>query len=187
MKRLFFLILGCICLALGCIGIVLPILPTVPFFLVTVFCFANSSRRLHDWFLSTPPVSKASGFLCATAWHDSFYKRWNPGLCHAADDGWIRTDAAEGALDPLRNPCGGVAVPCDLFRVWCENHSEGMRRSGTGRGQLRSVLVRKPMGASAPCKSSHRFFCSGSLRCETFLNMWKTPAPYLFPPHRGNK
>ena len=29
-KRLIFLILGCICLALGCIGIVLPILPTVP-------------------------------------------------------------------------------------------------------------------------------------------------------------
>lgn len=58
MKRLFFLILGCICLALGCIGIVLPILPTVPFFLVTVFCFANSSRRLHDWFLSTPLYQK---------------------------------------------------------------------------------------------------------------------------------
>ena len=58
MKRLFFLILGCICLALGCTGIVLPILPTVPFFLVTVFCFANSSRRLHDWFLSTPLYQK---------------------------------------------------------------------------------------------------------------------------------
>jgi hypothetical protein len=53
MKRLFFLILGCLCLALGCVGIVLPILPTVPFFLVTVFCFANSSQRLHSWFLGT--------------------------------------------------------------------------------------------------------------------------------------
>jgi hypothetical protein len=53
MKRLFFLLLGCLCLALGCVGIVLPILPTVPFFLVTVFCFANSSQRLHNWFLGT--------------------------------------------------------------------------------------------------------------------------------------
>jgi uncharacterized membrane protein YbaN (DUF454 family) len=53
MKRLFFLLLGCLCLALGCVGIVLPILPTVPFFLVTVFCFANSSQRLHSWFLGT--------------------------------------------------------------------------------------------------------------------------------------
>jgi hypothetical protein len=58
MKRVFFLLLGCLCLALGCVGIVLPILPTVPFFLVTVFCFANSSRRLHDWFLGTKLYKK---------------------------------------------------------------------------------------------------------------------------------
>jgi hypothetical protein len=58
MKRLFFLLLGCLCLALGCVGIVLPILPTVPFFLVTVFCFANSSKRLHDWFLGTKLYQK---------------------------------------------------------------------------------------------------------------------------------
>ena len=34
-------------------GIVLPVLPTVPFFLATVFCFANSSEKLHNWFLGT--------------------------------------------------------------------------------------------------------------------------------------
>ena len=44
LKQLIFLIIGCLSLALGCVGIVLPILPTVPFFLVTVFCFANSSQ-----------------------------------------------------------------------------------------------------------------------------------------------
>lgn len=53
LKRLIFLIAGCVCLALGCIGIVLPILPTVPFFLATVFCFSQSSQKLHDWFLGT--------------------------------------------------------------------------------------------------------------------------------------
>lgn len=37
LKRLIFLIVGCISLGLGCVGIVLPILPTVPFFLLTVF------------------------------------------------------------------------------------------------------------------------------------------------------
>lgn len=52
-KRLLYLILGCICLGIGCVGIVLPILPTVPFFLVTVFCFAKSSKKLHDWFIGT--------------------------------------------------------------------------------------------------------------------------------------
>ena len=52
-KRLLYLMIGFVCLGLGCIGIALPILPTVPFFLVTIFCFANSSKRLHNWFLHT--------------------------------------------------------------------------------------------------------------------------------------
>ena len=56
-KKLFFLILGCVCLILGGIGVVLPILP-VPFFLVTVFCFANSSKKLHDWFVGTDIYKK---------------------------------------------------------------------------------------------------------------------------------
>ena len=57
-KKLFFLVLGCVCLILGGIGVVLPILPTVPFFLVTVFCFANSSKKLHDWFVGTDIYKK---------------------------------------------------------------------------------------------------------------------------------
>ena len=52
-KRMIFLIIGCVCLALGCVGIVLPILPTAPFFLATVFCFSQSSQKLRDWFLGT--------------------------------------------------------------------------------------------------------------------------------------
>ncbi len=58
LKRMIFVALGCLCLALGCIGIVLPILPTVPFFLATVFFFANSSQRLHDWFIGTDLYKK---------------------------------------------------------------------------------------------------------------------------------
>ena len=57
-KRIVFIVLGSICLGLGCIGIALPILPTVPFFLATVFFYANSSRRLHDWFVSTKMYKK---------------------------------------------------------------------------------------------------------------------------------
>ena len=57
-KKIIFIVLGCVCLALGCIGIVLPILPTVPFFLVTVFCFANSSEKLHKWFTGTEMYKK---------------------------------------------------------------------------------------------------------------------------------
>lgn len=58
LKRIVFIVLGCLCLGLGCVGIVLPILPTVPFFLLTVFFFANSSEKLHSWFVSTKLYKK---------------------------------------------------------------------------------------------------------------------------------
>ena len=57
-KRLIFLILGLICLALGTVGVFLPILPTVPFYMETVFCFSQSSQKLHDWFISTKLYKK---------------------------------------------------------------------------------------------------------------------------------
>ena len=60
-KKAFFVTLGCISLALGTIGIVLPILPTVPFYLLTAFCFANSSERLHNWFIHTTVYKKYIG------------------------------------------------------------------------------------------------------------------------------
>ncbi|AHD02625.1 YbaN family protein [Leisingera methylohalidivorans] len=41
--------LGLFCVALAVIGIVLPLLPTVPFLLLAAFFFANSSERLHNW------------------------------------------------------------------------------------------------------------------------------------------
>ncbi len=57
-KRIIFIVLGSICLMLGTIGIMLPILPTVPFYLATVFFYANSSKKLHDWFLNTDLYQK---------------------------------------------------------------------------------------------------------------------------------
>jgi uncharacterized protein len=50
--RALWLIAGMICLFLGAIGIVLPILPTTPFFLASAACFCKSSSRMYNWLLS---------------------------------------------------------------------------------------------------------------------------------------
>ena len=52
-KRVAFMALGCISLALAVLGVVLPILPTVPFLALAAFCFAKSSDRLNNWLLNT--------------------------------------------------------------------------------------------------------------------------------------
>lgn len=51
--RLLFVFVGLVSLGLGVVGIVLPILPTVPFFILTTLCFAKGSKKFSDWFTST--------------------------------------------------------------------------------------------------------------------------------------
>jgi len=43
---------GLICVGLGTIGIVLPILPTTPFLLAAAACFCKSSTRMYNWLLN---------------------------------------------------------------------------------------------------------------------------------------
>lgn len=57
-KRIVFAALGMVCLGLGTVGVFLPILPTTPFYLLTLFFFANSSERLNTWFKGTKLYKK---------------------------------------------------------------------------------------------------------------------------------
>ena len=50
---ILYIMIGCISFRLGIIGVILPILPTVPFVLLAAFCFAKSSERLDGWFKNT--------------------------------------------------------------------------------------------------------------------------------------
>ena len=53
LRKLIFISSGFLTLALGTLGIFLPVLPTVPLYLLTLILFANSSRRLHSWYIQT--------------------------------------------------------------------------------------------------------------------------------------
>ena len=53
MKKMLYTVLGCIGVALGALGAVLPLLPTFPFLLLAAFGFARGSERLNHWFIGT--------------------------------------------------------------------------------------------------------------------------------------
>lgn len=53
MKKILYIILGCICVGLGAVGAVVPMLPAFPFLMLAAFCFARSSKKLDTWFRNT--------------------------------------------------------------------------------------------------------------------------------------
>lgn len=52
-KKLIYILVGIVSVILGTIGIILPILPTTPFYLLASFCFVRGSDRFDKWFKGT--------------------------------------------------------------------------------------------------------------------------------------
>ncbi len=43
---------GSVCVILGTIGVVMPLVPTTPFLLLAAACYLRSSRRLYQWLIN---------------------------------------------------------------------------------------------------------------------------------------
>ena len=52
-KKIVYIVVGCIGVGLGAIGAVVPMLPAFPFLMLAAFCFGRSSERLNNWFINT--------------------------------------------------------------------------------------------------------------------------------------
>jgi hypothetical protein len=107
-KKIIFIVLGCICLALGTVGIMLPILPTTPFYLVTLYCFARSSDRLNNWFKGTKLYKKHL---------ESFVKK--EGMLASTKASILITVSALMALGVFFMARKGIWIPCIILAaVW---------------------------------------------------------------------
>ena len=51
--KVLYITLGFICVGLGIIGIILPILPSTPFLLAASFFFTKGSTKFQTWFVNT--------------------------------------------------------------------------------------------------------------------------------------
>ena len=84
--RYLLLAIGWFFLALGAIGAFLPVLPTVPFLLVTAWAWAKSSKRLHAWLYGNPTYGP---YLVAWDKHGVIPKRAKIMAVSMMAAGWL--------------------------------------------------------------------------------------------------
>jgi len=52
-KKGFYILLGTLALALGAIGLFIPVLPTTPLVILAAACYFRGSERLYNWILES--------------------------------------------------------------------------------------------------------------------------------------
>ena len=57
-KKYLYISIGLVTFLLGAVGVILPVLPTTPFLLLSSYCFARGSERFNEWFLNTKIYKK---------------------------------------------------------------------------------------------------------------------------------
>jgi len=61
-KKLLLLFVGWLFVGVAALGVVLPVLPTTPFLLISLWAFSQSSEKFHDWLythrLFGPPLQE---------------------------------------------------------------------------------------------------------------------------------
>ena len=51
-RKAILIFVGTVCVALGVLGMFLPLLPTTVFLLMAAYCYSKSSERFHSWLLT---------------------------------------------------------------------------------------------------------------------------------------
>lgn len=63
--RTFFLVAGSVSLAVGVVGVVVPVLPTTPFLILTALCYARGSSRAYRWLVTNRLFGRyLNDYLC---------------------------------------------------------------------------------------------------------------------------
>ncbi|MCL2674291.1 MAG: YbaN family protein [Defluviitaleaceae bacterium] len=58
LKNFLLICAGFICIGIGTIGVIMPLVPTTPFLLLAALCFAKGSEQFHKWLTSQPLYKK---------------------------------------------------------------------------------------------------------------------------------
>jgi uncharacterized membrane protein YbaN (DUF454 family) len=120
--RYVLLAIGWFFLALGAIGAFLPVLPTVPFLLITAWAWSRSSRRLQRWLYSNPTYGP---YLMAWRRHGVIPTRAKVMAVGLMAAGWITMTVLVAKSIWLPLIVGAVEVAVSAFILTRPSHPPG--------------------------------------------------------------